>query len=155
MAEEVRIIKKYSNRRLYDKETSQYVTLAEVRQLVMDGIDFKVVDVASGDDITRQVLLQIISEQEAGNQPMFSKELLTHMIRFYGGAFQSMFTDYMNRSVEMLNSQQQAYQKKWQEAFGMDGLSAMNEIAQENIKRWEQMQQEMLGFYGIKPKDGD
>ncbi len=153
---DARYIKKYSNRRLYDTEESRYVTLSEVRELIIGGIEIQVVDVVSGEDITRQILIQIISEQEAGGQPMFTKELLTQMIRFYGGAFQSVFTDYLGKTVEMLNSQQQAYHQQWNEMLNAGSMTSMNELAQKNLERWNEMQQEMLQLYGFQqPRQKD
>ncbi len=146
----VRIIKKYSNRRLYDTEESRYVTLSEVRELVIGGIELQVLDVVTGEDISRQILIQIISEQEAGGQPMFTKELLTQMIRFYGGAFQSVFTDYMAKTVEMLNTQQQAYHQQWNDMLNAGSGSSVGELTQQNLKRWNEMQQEMLKLYGFQ-----
>ena len=81
----VRVIKKYPNRRLYDTELSRYVTLVDVRELVMEGHEFKVVDTANDDDITRAILLQIMLEEESGGTPLFSAKMLSQMIRFYGG----------------------------------------------------------------------
>ena len=140
---QVRTIKKYSNRRLYDTEESSYVTLAEVRQLIIDGTEIHVVDVVSGEDITRQILIQIISEQETGGQPMFTEELLTKMIRFYGGAFQSVFTDYLGKTVEMLNNQQQAYHQQWRDMLNADSMASVSEMTQQNIERWNEMQREL------------
>ena len=90
-----RTIKKYPNRRLYDTELSHYITVSELRQLIVEGEEFIVIDVASGDNITRGVLLQIINEQESSGQPLFTTEILTNLIRFYGGTTQKMFTDYL------------------------------------------------------------
>ena len=151
---EPRKIKKYSNRRLYDTTTSKYITLNDVRQLVMDGVDFVVRDVSTGEDITRQILLQVIAEQESGGQPMFTKELLTQMIRFYGGAFQSVFTDYLSRTVEMFDGQQKEYQKQLNEMLNSSGMSAVSEITRQNFEMWSQMQQNLLKMYGI-PKNSD
>ncbi len=149
---EVRVIKKYSNRRLYDTGDSRYVTLAEVRQLIISGTEIQAVDVATGEDITRQVLIQIISEQESGGQPMFTKELLTQMIRFYGGAFQSVFTDYLGKTVEMLTNQQQAYHEQWKDMLNAGSMTSMSELTQQNMQRWSEMQNEMLKLYGFQPK---
>ena len=84
MTEAIRTIKKYPNRRLYDTANSGYITLADVRQMVLDGIEFQVIDAKSGDELTRTILLQIILDEEAGGVPMFSSEMLAQMIRFYG-----------------------------------------------------------------------
>ena len=150
-----RIIKKYSNRRLYDTAESRYVNLTEVRELVLNEVEFSVVDVSTGEDITRQILLQVISEQELGGQPMFTKELLAQMIRFYGGAFQSVFTDYLVKTAEMLNGQQNALNSQWNEMFKTTGMAPMTDIAQQNFKAWTDMQQQMLKMYGIQPPKDD
>ena len=83
-----RVIKKYPNRRLYDTDTSTYITLAEVKHLVMDSESFVVRDAKSNEDLTRSILLQIILEEEAGGAPMFSEPALANIIRFYGHAMQ-------------------------------------------------------------------
>ncbi len=90
-----RVIKKYPNRRLYDTDTSTYITLAEIKQLVMDSEVFSVVDAKSGEDITRSILLQIILEEEANGSPMFTTPVLSHIIRFYGHAMQGMMGGYL------------------------------------------------------------
>ena len=131
-----RIIKKYSNRRLYDTVEKKYVNLSEVRQLVLDGVEFVITDVTTGDDITRQVLLQIIAEQELGGQPMFTTEMLSQMIRFYGGAFQNVFTDYLSKTVSIVNGQQQAYQNQLNEFLNVSGMSSVSEMTQKNLKLW-------------------
>jgi polyhydroxyalkanoate synthesis repressor PhaR len=95
MAAQSRLIKKYPNRRLYDTRTSTYITLADVKELVLAHEPFQVVDAKSGDDLTRAILLQIILEEEAGGAPMFSSDLLSQMIRFYGNAMQGMMGNYI------------------------------------------------------------
>ena len=90
MANATRLIKKYPNRRLYDTQTSAYITLADVKQLVLDNEDFKVLDAKSNEDLTRSILLQIILEAEAGGAPLFSSSMLAPMIRFYGHAVQGV-----------------------------------------------------------------
>ena len=146
-----RVIKKYSNRRLYDTAEKKYVNLTEVRQLVVDGVEFTVTDVKSGDDITRQILLQVIAELELGGHPMLTSEILTQMIRFYGGAFQNVFTDYLSQTVSIINGQQQAYQNQLNELLGASGMSSVSDIAQQNLKIWTDMQQQVLKMYGIQP----
>src|SRR5690348_1084568 len=96
----IRTIKKYPNRRLYDTETSTYITLAEVKKLVLANVDFRVVDAKSNEDLTRSVLLQIILEEESVQGiPMFSSEVLAQIIRFYGNAMQSMMGSYLEKSI--------------------------------------------------------
>jgi len=100
MATSVRLIKKYPNRRLYDTQTSTYITLADVKQLVVDQEEFQVVDAKSGEDLTRQILLQIILEEESGGMPMFSAPMLAHVIRFYGNAMQGMMGSYLEKNIQ-------------------------------------------------------
>ena len=100
MATPVRLIKKYPNRRLYDTQTSTYITLADVKQLVLDNENFHVIDAKSGDDLTRPILLQIILEEEAGGMPMFSAQMLSQVIRFYGNAMQGMMGSYLEKNIQ-------------------------------------------------------
>ena len=95
-----RIIKKYPNRRLYDTETSAYITMAEVRHLVMGSIHFIVRDAKTGEDLTRSILLQIILEEEAGGAPMFTEAVLANIIRFYGNAMQGFMGAYLEKNVQ-------------------------------------------------------
>ena len=95
-----RVIKKYPNRRLYDTETSTYITLTDVRQLVMDRTPFAVLDAKTGEDITRSILLQIILEEESGGAPMFTEAVLANIIRFYGNAMQGFMGTYLEENVQ-------------------------------------------------------
>ena len=98
--ESARIIKKYPNRRLYDTETSTYITLAEVRLLVMNSTSFVVRDAKTGEDLTRSILLQIILEEETGGAPMFTEAVLANIIRFYGDAMQSFMGVYLEKNIQ-------------------------------------------------------
>ncbi|MGV7244595.1 polyhydroxyalkanoate synthesis repressor PhaR [Caballeronia sp. M23-90] len=95
-----RLIKKYPNRRLYDTETSTYITLSDVKQLVLDQEEFKVMDAKSSEDLTRSILLQIILEEESGGLPMFSSVMLSQIIRFYGNAMQGMMGTYLEKNIQ-------------------------------------------------------
>jgi polyhydroxyalkanoate synthesis repressor PhaR len=95
-----RVIKKYPNRRLYDTETSTYITLADVQQLVMDSEPFVVRDAKTNEDLTRSILLQIILEEETAGAPMFTEAVLANIIRFYGNAMQSFMGDYLEKNVQ-------------------------------------------------------
>ncbi|MDP1567709.1 MAG: polyhydroxyalkanoate synthesis repressor PhaR [Polaromonas sp.] len=95
-----RIIKKYPNRRLYDTDTSTYITLADVKQLVMDSADFVVRDAKTSEDLTRSIMLQIILEEETGGAPMFTESVLGNIIRFYGNAMQSFMGSYLEKNVQ-------------------------------------------------------
>ena len=142
---EVRIIKKYPNRRLYDTEDSKYITLEDVKQLVLKGIDFCVKDVKSDEDLTRTILLQIISEQEHDGEPFFSAELLTQIIRSYEDSLQSVAGDYIQKSMQLFIEQQ----KQFQEAMTTNPLTAVSDIAEQNLKTWQQMQDSFFKAAGL------
>jgi polyhydroxyalkanoate synthesis repressor PhaR len=141
-----RIIKKYPNRRLYDTEDSKYITLDDVRKLVLNGVDFTVKDVKTEEDLTRNILLQIISEQEHGGEPFFSTELLTQIIRSYGDSLQSMAGDYIEKSMQLFVEQQ----KQFQEAISSNPLTAMTELTDKNLKMWQEMQNNLFKAAGLK-----
>ena len=95
-----RLIKKYPNRRLYDTHASAYITLVDVKQLVLDGIELSVIDAKTNEDLTRSILLQIILEEESGGIPMFSTPVLTQIIRFYGNALQGVMGSYLEKNIQ-------------------------------------------------------
>ncbi len=99
-AGEERLIKKYPNRRLYDTQTSTYVTLVDIKGLVMSGDLFKVIDAKTEDDLTRNILLQIILEEEAGGAPVFSTQMLSQIIRFYGNSMQGLMGNYLEKTMQ-------------------------------------------------------
>ena len=137
---EVRIIKKYPNRRLYDTEISSYVTLEDVRQLIIEGESFEVRDARSGKDLTRAVLLQILAEHEDIGQPIFSTQLLTTVIRFYGDSLQGIIGSYLERSIQVFSDQQQQLR-------GHLGLvvqtpwALLNQLTERNMEIWKGVQQ--------------
>jgi polyhydroxyalkanoate synthesis repressor PhaR len=96
-----RVLKKYPNRRLYDTQTSSYITLADVKQMVLESEHFEVRDAKSGDELTRSILLQIILEEETAGVPMFSTQMLAQIIRFYGHTMQGMMGDYMEKNLQV------------------------------------------------------
>jgi polyhydroxyalkanoate synthesis repressor PhaR len=124
---QVRLIKKYPNRRLYDTKTSSYITLADVKQMVLRQEDFHVVDAKSGDDLTRQILLQIILEEESGGMPMFSSDLLSHLIRFYGNAMQGFMGTYLEKNIRAFQAMQKTLQEQSQRVYG-DNSRASQEL---------------------------
>ncbi len=109
-----RIIKKYPNRRLYDTETSTYITLAEVKDLVLQYREFQVQDAKSGEDLTRAILLQIILEEESGGVPMFSTDMLANIIRYYGHSMQGLMGSYLERSIHAFHEAQKRFQEQAQ-----------------------------------------
>lgn len=137
---QVRIIKKYPNRRLYDTEISSYVTLEDVRQLIIEGESFEVRDARSGKDLTRAVLLQILAEHEDIGQPIFSTQLLTTVIRFYGDSLQGIIGSYLERSIQVFSEQQQqlrghigtVVQSPW---------ALLSQLTERNMEVWKGLQQ--------------
>jgi polyhydroxyalkanoate synthesis repressor PhaR len=130
MTEDTRLIKKYPNRRLYDTATSSYITLADVKQLVLDQVDFKVVDAKTEDDLTRSILLQIILEEEGAGAPMFSSQMLAQIIRFYGNAMQGMMGSYLEKNIQTFME----IQRKLQE----QGLPRLGDNPILNADSWSQ-----------------
>ena len=123
----LRLIKKYPNRRLYDTKTSSYITLVDVKQMVLKQEEFQVIDAKSGDDLTRQILLQIILEEESGGMPMFSSDLLSQLIRSYGNAMQGMMGGYLERNLRAFQDIQKALQDQSQRMYG-DNSRASQEL---------------------------
>src|SRR5689334_17383442 len=113
-----RIIKKYPNRRPYDTETSAYITLAEVKELVLGYKDFQVQDAKTGDDLTRSILLQIILEEESGGVPMFTQDMLANIIRYYGHAMQGLMGSYLERSIIAFHEAQKRFQEQASSIYG-------------------------------------
>ncbi|WP_018954579.1 polyhydroxyalkanoate synthesis repressor PhaR [Thioalkalivibrio sulfidiphilus] len=150
-----RIIKKYPNRRLYDTEESRYVTLADVQQLVRGGTDIQVLDSQSGEDITRSILIQIITDQETGKDPLFSTEMLTRFIRFYDDAVHDAFSGYLEQSMKFFADQQQHFSRQMQEAISGKGAWDVAEMTRRNLEFWQDMQGEFLKAAGLggAPKD--
>lgn len=137
---ELRIIKKYPNRRLYDTTISSYITIEDVRKLVLQHVNFHIQDAKTGEDITRGVLLQIILEQEeAGEQPLFSSEILTQLIRFYGNTLQGMMSNYLEKSLLLFAKQQQEANNKM-----YNPLSFMTDIAEQNMNLWQDLQENLF-----------
>ena len=163
-----RVIKKYPNRRLYDTTTSTYITLAEVRQLVMDHQNVVVRDAKTSEDITRSILLQIILEEEAGGAPMFSEAVLANIIRFYGHAMQGFMGSYLEKNIQMFTDMQARLAEQspgmtpeaWAKFMGaqspmVQGL--MGNYTEQSRTLFTQMQEQMqkqteqmLGAFGLK-----
>ena len=135
-----RIIKKYPNRRLYDTDTSSYITLTEIKQLVMDSEAFVVRDAKTGDDLTRSILLQIILEEEAQGTPMFTAPVLAHIIRFYGHTMQGFMGGYLEKNMQSLMDMQSPIVK------GVIGTNMFTQMQEQMAKQTEQF----LGTLGIK-----
>ncbi len=168
----LRVIKKYPNRRLYDTDTSTYITLAEIKRLVMASEPVVVRDAKTGEDLTRSILLQIILDEEAAGVPMFSEAVLANLIRFYGHAMQGymgsflegqlqMFTDWQSRVGDQgqgLTPEKWSQFMQWQSPMAQNVLTSMltpssNVMGQmqENIqKQMQKNTEQMLGVFGFK-----
>jgi len=146
MTTPVRTIKKYPNRRLYDTANSGYITLADVKQMVLEQIDFQVIDAKSGDDLTRPILLQIILDEESGGLPMFSSEMLTQMIRFYGTAQQTMMGQYMEQNVKAFLAIQKKLQDQAKQVYG-DKMMLTPDLWKQFMQMQAPAMQGMLGNY--------
>ena len=116
-----RIIKKYPNRRLYDTETSAYITLADVKQFVLENQVFEVQDARTSENLTRSILLQIILEEESGGVPMFSSDMLANIIRYYGHSMQGLMGSYLERSIGAFHEAQRKFQEQTQSLYGTLG----------------------------------
>jgi len=143
-----RVIKKYPNRRLYDTELSRYVTQTDIRDLVMKGSPFQVIDSQSKEDLTRSILLQIMLEEESGGKPLFSVNMLSQMLRFYGGSVQGVFAKYLEESLSLFVEQQDQLTKTWP----TDPMKTMSDLADRNIRLWSNMQESMMSGNPFIPK---
>ena len=149
----MRIIKKYPNRRLYDTEQSRYITLADLQQLVMEGHEFQVKDASTDADITRNILLQIIAEQESGGKPIFTTDILMRIISFYGGSVQDALTHYLQRSLNLFDEQQKAFQEQLQGAMHDHPMaSLMSEMTKKNLEIWQEVQSSFFKAAGVSDK---
>lgn len=163
-----RVIKKYPNRRLYDTATSNYITLSDVRQMVMDHQNVQVRDAKSGEDLTRSILLQIILEEEAGGAPMFTEALLANIIRFYGHTMQGFMGSYLEKNIQaftdlqgkLAEQSQSVTPEMWAQFMSvqtpllkglMGGYAEQSQVA---MNQWqEQLQkqaEQVLGAFGLK-----
>ena len=139
---EPRLIKKYPNRRLYDTERSSYVALDDVKKLLVKGVDIKVVDAETDDDITRSILIQIITEHESGKKATFTTEMLAQIIRLSNDTAQQVFARYLDESLRVFREQQEIVQRTL-------SPEAFSNIARRNIELWRTMQENALAAVGL------
>jgi len=144
-----RLIKKYANRRLYDTEDSRYVTLEDIRSLIAAGVDVEVFDEAKEENITRALLLQIVSEQEYAGRPILNEGLLTQLIRFYGHPMQDFMGEYLAKSVNAFMGEQKSMQDQFNQVLSSASIDTMREFASSNMESWLKLQQSFFS------KDGD
>lgn len=150
-----RIINKYPNRRLYDTEISRYITLEEVRQLVLTGEDFRIIDKRTKKDITRSILLQVIAEQEEGGDPIFTSEVLTQVIRFYGDSMQGTMSSYLELSLQLFNEQQSQFRDQLRNLVGNNPMKVLHELSQQNMPLWKSVRREFLRNLSSATHSGD
>lgn len=143
---EPRIIKKYPNRRLYDTAVSSYITLENVKQLVLDRAQFSVIDARTNTDITRGILLQIISEQEEQGNPIFTTEVLAHIIRFYGDTLQGMMGNYLEKSLQAFVDQQHLFREQMRSLIGKNPLAMITELVEHNLSLWKSVNEHLQQY---------
>jgi len=141
---EPRVIKKYPNRRLYDTVESRYITLADIRRLVIDKVEFVVIDKKTQEDITRSILLQVISEQEHQGEPLMSQDFLAQVIRSYGSAMQGFVGAYLEQSLKLLASQQQQMRDHMRGVMGSETFDSIATLTQKNLERWRAIQEDIF-----------
>lgn len=145
------VIKKYANRRLYDAASSRHVTLDDLRRLIVQGEKLKVIDDKTGEDITRSVLLQIISEQEHLGRPILTIPVLETLIRFYGNAMQDLMTRYLEQSVEHFVQQQQQAREQLTRMMSGTPLAPVADLTRQSLESWSRLQEAMLKAMGAAP----
>ncbi|MAG00833.1 MAG: polyhydroxyalkanoate synthesis repressor PhaR [Acidiferrobacteraceae bacterium] len=152
MAEEL-LIKKYPNRRLYDTSSSRYITLEEIREMVVGGTPFRVVEKKTNEDITRNTLLQIIMEHESGDgEPMFSIDLLIRFIRNYGENTQDSFKSYMEQSMEFFSQQQGVLSEQLSKSATGNPSELLMDMGKKQLDVWQQTQKQFFDAMTGKPK---
>ncbi len=149
MESEVRIIKKYPNRRLYDTGESRYIKLTEVKKMIEQEIPIKVVDSVTDEDITRSILLQIILEQESNNEPLFSTENLENFIRYNGESSREGFMMFMDKNLGFFKDQQEQMQEQLKELVDFNPLDFWTKSTEKNMDIWKQMQESMMKSSGV------
>lgn len=142
-----RLITKYPNRRLYDNRESRYVTLRDVRNLVLNRTEFSVIERTSGKDITRSILLQVIAELEKQGEAVMSRDFLSQVIRSYGNVVPGIAADYLEQSMKFFLTQQKNFRDQMRRMVGGDPFAAVADIAQKNIARWKALQDEVLNRF--------
>jgi polyhydroxyalkanoate synthesis repressor PhaR len=139
-----RVIRKYPNRRLYDTIESRYVTLADIRRLVVERIDFVVLDRKSQQDITRSILLQVIAEQEGAGESLMSRDFLSQVIRTYGSGLQDFVGRYLDESIQQFAREQRELRERFKQVVGVDPVETVTAVAQKNYQRWKALQEEVF-----------
>jgi len=155
MTEETRTIKKYPNRRLYDTAISSYITLDDIKELVLNHVEFRVVDAKTQEDLTHATLLQIISEQEGAGAPIFTTQILQQLIRYYGNSMQGVVSQFLEQSMTSFLSQQQQMTEQVNKLLEPTPFKMVGELAQRNLKMWQDLQRNFVvkSPFGQKPEE--
>ena len=138
------MIRKYPNRRLYDTVESRYVTLADIRRLVTERVDFVVLDRKTQRDITRSILLQVIAEQEGGGESLMNRDFLSQVIRTYGSGLQDFVGRYLEESLQNFAKEQREFRERLKSVVGVDPVEVVTAAAQKNYQRWKSLQDEVF-----------
>ncbi len=147
------VVKKYANRRLYNTESSSYITLDTLADMVRAGRDFVVYDAKSGDDITRSVLTQIIVEEESKGRALLPTAFLRQLIGFYGGSMQTMVPKYLEQAMESFATQQEQMRQAMQQTVGSFFPFRVDEVGRQNMAMMERAMSLFSPFYGAEGKD--
>ena len=149
---EAKIIKKYPNRSLYDTSQSKYISLSDLKQYVFDGEDFIVQEAKSKKDITRQVLLQIIADEENAGTPIFSTDVLRRFIRIYGDSSKLSMGSFIEQMSNLLEQQTRQFWEQFPDAQEFNPVGSWNEIARRNMEIWQETQAKLLKASNLKKK---
>lgn len=141
---DTKIIKKYPNRSLYDTSQSKYISLSDLKKYVLQDVDFVVQEAKSKKDITRQVLLQIISEEENAGTPIFTADILRRFIRIYGNSAEAPFADYIEQMSTLLDQQTRRFWEQFADTPEFNPAAAWNEIARRNLAIWQETQENLM-----------
>lgn len=147
------LIKKYANRRLYDTVSSKHITLDGIHGLIVEGHDVKIIDDTTGEDISRTILLQIIADREQAGRPMLDADFLMRILRLYGNPMQDMVGEFLSRSFDAFIQQQKQFQQQMRAAMAATPLATIQELAANNLKAWQAMQDALLDKHKSKDED--
>ena len=155
MEDDVRIIKKYPNRRLYDTEDSCYIKLLEIKDMIERGISVKVIDSNTEEEITRSILLQIILEQESNKEPLFTTDNLINFIRYNGETSREGFMHFMDKNLDFFQEQQSTIQERFKEFADYNPMDFWTSSTKKNMDVWKKMQDSFMSPNSETNPDSD
>jgi len=151
----IRVIKKYPNRRVYDTHLSKYIKIDDLRDMVIEGIEFQVIETQTKEDVTRSILLQIILEQESDNNPLFTSENLKHFIRYYGNNHSDVFSTYLNQSLAFFSQQQERMGQQFNDLLKQNPIDSFTQFNQKGVEMWQDMQKQFFDSFQSTKKQND